>query len=176
MDRESFFDGLRNENDAHGEALREQRQLAYEERCIKRVFRECGIKINGWGRYANQCREVTGRDKLNFEWFNSTFRAFPGTLCGKRIPQLHELTLLDLFKPSKNNRLIKKLMRGLGESASFHFVFMFPVTRTMFVAHRNEDRNGPIERIVWAAVTDDSLFVEPSTSFFAAIGTEWFEQ
>ena len=174
MDRESFFDNLRNEKGVQNEALRFQRQLAYEERCIKRVFNECGIKINGWGRYANDCREMTGHDRLNFQWFNQRFRQFPGVLGGKRIPRLHELTLLDLFKPQGKNRLVKTIARGLTDFCATNFVFMFPVTRTMFVAHQHEP-SATDDRIVWSAFSNPALFVEPSKAFFKSTGADWFE-
>jgi|688.fasta_scaffold277904_3 hypothetical protein len=171
MDRDNFFDNLRSEND---ELIRAQRQLGFEERCIKRVFSECGIKINGWGRFVNECREATGHDRLTFEWFNQRFRSFPGVLSGKRIPRLHELTMLDLFKPAEKNRLGKAVMRGLTNFCATNFVFMFPVTRTMFVAHDHEPSSTD-ERVVWSCFADPPLFVEPSKHFFRAIGGDWFE-
>ena len=174
MDRESFFENLRDDNGTHAEAIRAQRQLAYEERCIKRVFAECGIKVNGWGRYANRCREATGQDRLNFEWFNQEFRHFPGALSGKRIPRLHELTFLDLFRPTDKNRLVKAVMRGLRDFSATNFVFMFPVTRTMFVAHDREPSSTD-GRIVWSAFADPPLFIEPSKHFFKAIGSDWLD-
>jgi hypothetical protein len=174
MDRDNFFENLHDDKGVQAQALRVQRQLAYEERCIKRVFTECGIKINGWGRYANRCREATGRDRLNFQWFNQEFQQFPGTLSGKRIPYLHELTLLDLFKPAEKNRLGKAISKGLTDFRATNFVFMFPVTRTMFVAHRHEPSSTD-NRIVWSAFAEPTLFVEPSKAFFHAVGREWFE-
>lgn len=174
MDRDNFFDNLRNERTAQDELIRAQRQLAFEERCIKRVFSECGIKMNAWGRFVNECREETGHDKLNFQWFNRRFQGFPGTLSAKRIPRLHELTTLDLFKPPEKNRLVKAVMKALWDKAATNFVFMFPVTRTMFVAHDREPR-GDAERVIWSVYADPPLFVEPSKGFFQSIGGLWFE-
>lgn len=174
MDRDNFFENLRDDKGAHDEAIRAQRQLSYEERCIKRVFSECGIKINGWGRYANRCRESTGHDRLNFQWFNQAFRGFPGRLSGRRIPYLHDLTLLDLFRPLDKNRLVKLVKRKIPDYAAKNFVFMFPVTRTMFVAHDREP-DSTDNRIVWSAYAKPPLFIEPSKNFFTAIGNDWFE-
>lgn len=174
MDRENFFDNLKRENTPFDELSREQRQLAFEERCIKRVFRECGIKINGWGRFVNECREGTGHDRLNFQWFNYRFPTFPGKLSGKRIPRLHELTMLDLFKPPEKNRLLRAVAKGLADFCAVNFVFMFPVTRTMFVAYDREPNNTG-DRVMWANITDPSMYVEPSKYFFQSIGSEWFE-
>lgn len=175
MDRDSFFDNLKREDTVRDALIRAQRQLGFEERCIKRVFSECGIKINGWGRFVNECREATGHDKLTFQWFNQRFRSFPGVLSGKRIPRLHELTLLDLFKPAEKNRLVKAVAKGLTNFCATNFVFMFPITRTMFVAHDREPSSTD-ERVVWSAFADPPLFVEPSKHFFQAIGRDWFEE
>jgi len=174
MDRESFFDNLKREDTVRDELIRAQRQLGFEERCIKRVFNECGVKINSWGWFAKQCREETGHDRLNFQWFNHRFPAFPGVLSGKRIPRLHQLTLLDLFKPAEKNRFVKAIARGLTDFCATNFVFMFPVTRTMFVAHdREPDITG--ERVLWSSYADPPLFAEPSKQFFKAIGGDWFQ-
>jgi hypothetical protein len=182
MDRDSFFDNLRSDTGGSAEALRAMRQLAYEERVIKRVFAECGIKMNGWGRFANECREMTGHDKLNFEWFNRAFPRFPGTLCGRRIPGLHELTLHDIFKPRKSNRLAKAIFKGLHryglDPQDGSFVFVFPVVRTSFCAHALSRLNAP-ERVSWHMSWADAgaagMTVEPTSGLGRAIGSEWFE-
>jgi hypothetical protein len=177
MDRENFFDNLRNDSGEHDEALRAQRQLAYEERIIKRVFTECGVKISGWGFYANQCRRETGQDKLNFDWFNRAFPHFAGWLCGRRIPGLHELTLLDLFKPPEKNRLLSAVRKNLARcnvdvGADGPFAFVFPVTRTFFVAHSCAPREKSAERVLLSI--GDNVWVEPTKTFCASIGADWF--
>ncbi len=182
MDRDSFFDNLRNEEGAHSEMLRSMRQLAYEERVIKRVFADCGIKMNGWGRFANECREMTGQDKLNFKWFNRAFTRFPGTLCGRRIPGLHELTLPDLFKPRKSNRLVRAISKALKryevDPQEDGFVFVFPVVRTSFCAHVISNLKAP-DRISWRMAWEDAsitdMTVEPVNGLCRAIGADWFE-
>jgi len=174
MDRENFFDNLRDDAGAYSEALRAQRQLAYEERVIKRVFAQCGIKINGWGRFANECRSATSQDRLNFEWFNSRFTRFP-KLGGKRVPGLHELTTLELFADPSRNKLGRAISRAYDGSIPGHFVFVFPVRRTSFVAHDVEPE-GEAPRVVWALHNESKRwYVEPSKGFFQALGSEWFE-
>lgn len=173
MDRDNFFGNLRGEGESN-ETLRFQQQLAYEERCIKRVFTECGVKISNWGRFANESREVTGQDRITFDWFNGRFRSFPGTLLGKRIPGLHELTLLDLFKANKPSRLVRAVAKALGNTGQERFVFMFPVTRTMFVASDIQPERRVTRVSLVAAGGDHPLYVEPSKTFFAAVGAEWF--
>jgi hypothetical protein len=176
MDRESFFDNLRDDKGEQFEALRAQRQLAYEERVIKRIFSECGIKISSWGRFANECRAVTGQDRLNFEWFNRRFPHFPN-LSAKRIPRLHELKMQDLFRPSGKNRLFKAISKALWDRPSVGFVLVFPVTRMSFVAHDVEpDNDVKVARVVWSIQADPPLYVEPSKSFFQAFGSEWFDR
>jgi len=179
MGRDDFFENLRREDTVQDELLRAQRQLGYEERVIKRVFAECGIKITGWGLLANLCRHETGKDKLNFAWFNQMFTRFPVRLCGRRIPRLHELTFQDLFKPLERNRLVKAVAKALardevaGEDNAYAFVF--PVVRTSFCAH-NLDRE-----VTGTAmqVRDDNgkllLSVGPSKHLFQAIGKDWFQ-
>lgn len=179
MDRENFFDNLRRDDTAEDSLLRAQRQLAYEERVIKRVFAECGIKINGWGMMANMCRRETAQDKLNFGWFNQTFRQFPARLCGRRIPRMHELTLQDLCKPLGQNRLAKAVAKALARyqvsDEDSKYVFVFPVVRTSFCAH-NLDLEIPGMSL---AMRDPDgkllLAVGPTKTLFQAVGKDWFE-
>lgn len=181
--RDQFFGDLFNENSHGAEAIREQRQLAFEERIIKRVFRECGIKISGWGRFVNECREITGHDKLNFSWFNSEFQYFPGVLCGRRIPRLHELTISDLFKLPKNgkNRLCAAVIKNLHRlevNTDRKFIMCFPVVRTMFCAHNHVLESPDIPRIQWACsfppTVKNNFTVEHTATLFAAVGSDWY--
>jgi hypothetical protein len=175
----NFFGRLQNEDSVQDELRRQQRQLAYEERIIKRVFSECGIKLNGWGRLANECRKQTAQDKLNFGWFNQAFSRFPGRLCGRRIPKLHELNFQDLFKPTKDNRLLKAVAKALAKdevaSKNKRFVFVFPVVRTFFCAYNLDlEVAGP----TLGLREDDGrliMAVSPTSSLFATIGADWFE-
>lgn len=184
MDRDQFFGELFNEKGANADAIREQRQLSFEERVIKRVFTECGAKQTSWGRLVNECRNATGHQHLNFNWFNSTYRQFPGVLCGKRIPRLHELTTLDIFKnPGKvKNRLAAAVANNLHKQdvdPEQPFVFLFPVTRTMFCAHNIDTETGEYPRIQWRAtfrpMNNLVLLVEPTISLFRTIGADWAE-
>lgn len=179
MDRDSFFDNLRNEDTVQSELRRQQRQLAYEERIIKRVFAECGIKVTGWGLMANMCRRETGQDKLNFNWFNQGFRGFPGRLCGRRIPKLHELTFQELAKPLEKNRLAKAVAKALAkdevELEDGPWVFVFPVVRTFFCAH---NLNYAVPGTAFNVRDSDNrlmLSVSPSANLFQMIGKDWFE-
>ncbi|NDD52685.1 hypothetical protein EBZ39_02190 [bacterium] len=176
LDRDQFFGELFNENSEAAESAREQRQLAYEERTIKRVFRECGIAVKGWRQFVNECRNATGHQNLNFSWFNNSF-SFPARLCGRRIPKLHELTIVDMFKPVDKNRLAKAVIRSLHAQAIDErkaFVFVFPVVRTMYCAHNLNsmcDESG----VRWTLRVNNSvLAVESTVSLFAAIGPDWY--
>lgn len=175
MDRDNFFESLGSDKGEHAEARRAVSQLAYEERTIKRAFKESGVRVNGWGRLVNECRAATGKDKLNFDWFNAAFPAFRaahGVLCGARIPKLHEITFADLFKPAEKNRLVRAISRRAPDAP---FVFVFPVVRTMFVAHSRSV--APVENsaAMWIAC-DPAILVQPSWSYFQAIGSEWAER
>ena len=188
MDRDQFFSGIFNENSEQAISARAQRQLAFEERVIKRVFRECCIRISSWGKLANDCREVTGQPNLNFQWFNSSFM-FPEMLYGKRIysgkrgPKLETLTLRDLLQPVDKNKAYKCIARALElhelDEGSF-FVFVFPVVQKMFCAHNLtplvEARN-PATRLTFVGENNDSLmYVEPTQTVFSAVGTSWWGQ
>jgi hypothetical protein len=179
MDRDQFFGNLFNENSENADAVRLQRQLAFEERIIKRVFNECGIKRLGWGKLANECREMTGHDRLNFNWFNSTYKYFPAVLCGRRIPKLHELTLSDLFKNpvAGRNRLCQAISKNLQRQEvdpSSNFIFVFPVVRTMFCAHNLNTEAGDLPRVTWNLQLEKMpMTVELTSTLFPLIGPEW---
>ena len=184
MDRDDFFDGLRSDSSELDEVIRRQRQLSYEERVIKRAVTTSGVKLSGWGRLANHCRSTTGRDKLNFDWFNKHM-SFPFYLSGRRLPGLHELTFQDMFKPSKSNRLLKIIARGLnkvgiGDDFDVAFAFVFPVVRTSFCAFPNCENTSMKtgERVQWVMRGGEEnlpdLVVEPANSFFRSINPDWF--
>ena len=182
MERDQFFSNLFDENSEQAAASREQKQFAFEERVIKRVFRECGIKVPAWGRLARDCQDVTGQANLNFRWFNSSFR-FPAMLCGRGIytgrrgPKLYELTNRDIMKPPEKNRVFKVLSRVLREqgiSDDDFFVFVFPVVQTMFCAHNLSQIEGtPGTRLVLQQ-PNEAVYIESTDTLFSAIGTEWW--
>lgn len=176
--RDNFFDNLRREDTVQDELRRQQRQLAYEERVIKRAFSECGIKITSWGLMANMCRHETAQDKLNFGWFNQMFSRFPGRLCGRRIPRLHELDFQALFKPFEKNRLVKAVAKALAKDEApvedNGWVFVFPVVRTFFCAH-NLDLDVPGLTLSFRNQERHVQFaLSPSKDLFQAIGKDWF--
>lgn len=185
--RDQFFNELFNQTGAGAEEIKLQRQLSFEERIVKRVFSECGIKRTAWGMLVNDCRQTTGHDKLNFNWFNATYRDFPARLCGKRIPYLHELTVLDIFKkPNTANRLARAIHKNLSKlevDCSRNFVFVFPVVRTMFCAHNLDlDATNDCARVHWRvdypaaanlSATARRLIVEPTFSLFSSVGSDW---
>lgn len=182
MERDDFFQNIFNENDQAADAIRAQRQLAYEERVIKRIFKECGIAVRGWGRYVNECRDMTGHTNLNFFWFNSTFK-FP-ELCGQRIPRLHELSFADIFKPTSKNRLVRAVMKNLAKqeiNPSRPFVFVFPVVRSSFCAHNlSLDCKTSSGRVAWTFDPENAdaprLTIEQTASFCRCFGGDWFEE
>ena len=175
MDPDQFFSRLFDDDSDKAQAIREQRQLSFEERIIKRAFTESGIKIGSWGKLVNECRHITGQPKLNFKWFNSEFR-FPVPLCGRRIPKLHELTLPDLLRPAKQNRLFKAVitaLRKLDLDTTRGFAFMFPVTRKMFCAHTTQLEPVPGPR--WTITGEKNILtIEPTATFFQSVGPTWF--
>ena len=185
MSRDDFFDNLFNETTPAAEDIKALRQLAYEERVIKRVFTECGVRMAGWGRLANDCRDKTEQHKLNFSWFNATYNAFPAILIGRRVPYMHKIVLPDLFKPAPKNRLVKAIAKELARNeidiAKDRYVFVFPIVKTAFCAHSlsrfGEERpaDGFRSQFVLRPSGDTRLLiVEPLKTLCNAIGSEWY--
>lgn len=176
MDPDSFFSNLPDDIDDKYEAIKTQRQLSFEESVIKKAFTLGGVKVRSWGMLVNQCRQETGMPKLNFNWFNSNYR-FPVRLCGKCIPKIYDLTIMDLFKPADKNRLFKAILKALYKQevdTRAGFAFAFPVVRTLMCAHNvlGLESSGPR----WTMTREDGiLLVEPAQSFFQSIGSEWAE-
>jgi hypothetical protein len=186
MERDEFFQNLFDTNSPEADAIRAQRQLAYEERIIKRVLTECGAAPASWGALVNQCRRESHTDKLNFRWFNESYSRFPGQLCGKRIPYMHQITLVDLFRPVIKNRVVKAISKALAavsvDPATTPYVLVFPIVKTQFCAHT-------ITRIGYEPISDNNrmqfciqphagksirpLFIEPLKTFCAALGNQW---
>jgi hypothetical protein len=186
MSRDEFFNNLFNEATPAAEDIKALRQLAYEERVIKRVFTECCIRPQSWGRIANQSRELTGANKINFCWFNTAYGAsFPAKLCGKRIPYLYQLRLADIYKPVKQNRLVKAVLKALAvleiNPAKESFLLVFPLIKTPFCAHsiRGAGYDDPAEgdtrgQLLFRVSGMRPLFIEPLKTACRAIGSEWY--
>jgi hypothetical protein len=187
--RDQFFGEIFNEDNFH-------RQLSFESRVVRRVFSECGVRIPSMGRLVNLCRDETGHPEFSFDWFNSKYNRFPGTLCGrsigfcgyttddagnKRKQFIYQLVITELLNP-KNNRLVRAISKALHESAvndSNPFIFIFTIVRKRFCAH-NLDLPFPVSaespRTQWRFDNGSSpLIIEPATPLLRAIGPEWFE-
>lgn len=186
MERDDFFRNLFNNNTPEADAIRAQRQLAYEERIIKRILTECGAAPASWGALVNTCRRESHEDKLNFRWFNTFYPRFPGQLCGKRIPFMHEVTLVDLFRPVGKNRVVKAVSKALAaqsiDPAETSYVLVFPIVKTQFCAHTviraGSEPVADMHRMQFciqppAGVRARPLFIEPLKTFCAAIGNQW---
>jgi len=187
MSRDDFFEQLFNETTPAADEIKRLRQLAYEERVIKRVITECGIKMSGWGRLANACRQATGEPKLNFQWFNSAYQNhFPGKLFGKRIPHVHSVSLPELFKPIKQNKLLRKLSHALAvaelDPVKDSYMLVFPLIKTPYCLHTFRDagyedpgvEDTRMQILVRLGNSRRHLFIEPLKSACSAIGSEWF--
>ena len=192
MSRDQFFDNLFNVA-ASAEEYGFQKQLSYENRIVRRVFNECGVRPPSWGALVNQCKAETGSPDLSFSWFNHNFPRFPGMLCGKRIGycgyrrddagnktslSLYQLSLADIFR-DKNNLLVRAISNALRDAqvdTDQPFIFVFPVVRKMYCAHnmdlQHTDKDRP--RVQW--VFNDDLRVESSITAFQAIGADWYAE
>jgi hypothetical protein len=185
MSRDEFFQNLFNDSTPAAEDIKVLRQLAYEERVIKRIFTECGLRPSSWGRLAVDCREKTQATKLNFAWFNATYSEFPGQLIGRRVPFLHKTTLIDLFKPPAKNRLVRAISRELTISnvnpKTQSYMFVFPIVKTSFCAHSlgslADTKLAAAYRQQFVMLPPDSdrpFIVEPLKNICTAIGLTWF--
>lgn len=189
MDRDDFFAQLHNEATPAADELRRLRQLAYEERTIKRVITNCGIRINGWSHLARLCRNATDEKKLHFDWFNAEYGGkFPCRLGGKRIPKMHSIMLHELFKPLKKNKLIRRVSAALADvdidPLLDRYLFVFPIIRTPFCIHTLDTTGPDIDlqhraqfQIIVAGKnnkTGRTVIIEPLKNACAAIGHDWF--
>jgi hypothetical protein len=187
--RDQFFSNLFDENSQTSGFFR---QLGYENRTVRRVFNECGVRVPSFGRLANLCRDETGHTDFSFDWFNHRFPRFPGKLCGKRIGycgyrrddagnkqslSIFQLSIGELMAVKHNVllRAIAKALYAQQVDTEKPFVFVFPVVKKMFCAHNLELPPGTEDapRVRW--VFDNKVTVEHSVSAFRAIGPEWFE-
>jgi hypothetical protein len=187
MSREDFFEQLFNEATPAADELKRLRQLAYEERVIKRVITDCGVNISSWGRLANLCRTATDEKKLNFNWFNEEYgNCFPGKLFGKRIPHVHSIKLPELFKPVKQNKLLRKLAAALAiaeiDPVKDAYLFVFPLIKTPYCLHTFRDpgyenpdaEDARFQLLVRIGAEKRPLFIEPLKTACKAIGSDWF--
>jgi hypothetical protein len=195
--RDSFFNELFDDNSRQAGANREQRQISYESRLVRRVFSECRVPRVSMGQLVNHCKGATGNHELTFEWFNFTFPEFPARLMGRRIGycalrkqadgtsvplSLYQLQFADIFRP-KNNLVLRSVSRALADyeqELTDPYVFIFPIVRKMFCAHNLELPGNPgidEPRIQWImqAQSGVRMTIEPTTSLFAAVGPDWFQ-
>ncbi len=191
-ERDQFFQNIFDPNGANAESTKFQRQLSFEDRCVRRVFAECGVKPL-FGPLTKLCRAATGYPELSFNWFCSEF-SFPAQLCGKRITYvgkrngapvyLYQLGIQDLFHAGSNMlaRAIAKAIWAGDVDTEQPFIFMFPIVRKMFCAHNLDIRRRPPAEdeepiLQWSFIRGNvRLIVEPSKTLFAAVGNEWYQQ
>ena len=93
-----FWDGVRGQQKLNDAAAEATRQEHYEETIVKRLLQQAKVPLPGWGVIANQCRERTGLDYINFEWFREQYPRFPVRLLPQKVPRAHKTQLIDLFK------------------------------------------------------------------------------
>jgi hypothetical protein len=194
--RDQFFGDLFNEGAEQTHHF--YRQLSFENRAVRRVFNECGVKVRSMGRLVNLCRDDTGNPDLSFSWFNAFFTRFPARLAGKKITYvgkrtneqtgqrenayLYQLTVLDAFQ-QKYNKIVTTLSRAMHRAAidtSQPFVFLFPIVRTMFCAHNLDIPSQLAAEQHRAQLVFEyektRLVIERSATLLNAIGPDWYEE
>lgn len=195
-DRQDFFDAVFN--NSSDDAFP---RVSFENRIVRRVFTECGVRINSMGRLVNLCRAETGVPHFRFSWFNARYPNFPATLAGRRIGYcgkrssdggatrekigLYQLDISDLMRP-KNNLFIRAMAKALvaedlSPDFSDTFIFVFPLRRKMFCAHTLgsslfEERKAVenVHAVLKFEVGGRTLCVQPTEDVFSAIGPDWF--
>lgn len=80
--RDAFFNNLFSEGAE--QTTNFQRHQSFENRAVKRVLSECGVKVRSMGQLVNMCKDATGHHEFTFSWFSDTFPAFPAQLGGKK--------------------------------------------------------------------------------------------
>ena len=197
-DRQDFFDAVFNNSSDDAFA-----RVSFENRIVRRLFNECGVRINSMGRLVNLCRAETGVPQFRFSWFNARYPNFPATLAGRRIGYcgkrsssggatrekvgLYQLDISDLMRP-KNNLFIRALAKALvaedlAPDFSDTFIFVFPLRRKMYCAHTLgaglfEERASTenVHALLKFAVGGRTLCVQPTEDVFSAIGPDWFTE
>lgn len=195
-DRQDFFDAVFN--DPSDDAFP---RVSFENRVIRRVFKECGVRINSMGRLVNICRAETGIPHFRFSWFNARYPDFPATLIGRRVGYcgrrssaggatrekvgLYQLDVSDLMRPKKN-LFVRTIARALvaedlAPDFSDTFIFVFPLRRKMYCAHtlggpmrREHESSTDVQAVLNFFVGGRMLCVQPTEDVFAAIGPDWF--
>lgn len=191
-DRDKFFQDVFNQNSRNAAETKFQRQLSFEDRCVRRIFRECGIAAP-LGQFVRLCRDQTGYPELSFNWFQRQFD-FPARLGGKRITYvgrrnneplyLYQLSIIDLFntKSASSNPLVRAISKAMWSDdmdSEQPFIFMFPIVRKMFCAHNLDGIQsataGSTKPCMRAQFTFEKfrMTIEPSESLFAG-WTDWY--
>lgn len=93
----------------------EDRRLALETRVIKRIWDFANIRPPSLKAATEECRLETGKEALNFDWFNDKYN-FPATLVAAKIPWVHEVTVGDLAGPVKKLPFFKEYQQRLDEA------------------------------------------------------------
>jgi hypothetical protein len=194
--RDAFFNNLFSEGAE--QTTNFQRHQSFENRAVKRVLSECGVKVRSMGQLVNMCKDATGHHEFTFSWFSDTFPAFPAQLGGKKITYvgkqvcestgkktnkyLYQIDVLDIFRQNYN-KIVLALSRAMQQQQidrSRPFIFLFPVVKTMLCAHNldvppvfNKEKPHIQLRFSWENGT--TLYIERSADLFAALGPEWYE-
>jgi len=184
--RDEFFQNVFDQNGRGAAETKFQRQLSFEDRCVRRIFRECGIAAP-LGQFVRLCRDQTGYPELSFNWFQRQFD-FPAHLGGKRITYvgkrnneslyLYQLSIVDLFntRAATSNLLVRAISKAMWASdmdSERPFIFMFPIVRKMFCAHNLDlvkpDAAHSDKPCMRAQFTLEKfrMTIEPSESLFA---------
>ncbi len=183
--------------DAADTEAQEGKQLAFQERIVKRLLQYAGVQIQV-GRAKAEAKEKYGDSSLGFRWFNEEYPRFPLTLMSQKLRYTHKATLADLYGQGRFKHL--PWYKEYVEQSSLHqvalhldraaLIFNLPHARDAFlmVIH-----NQPVQetQVVDAEQRQDepwprttfplgksgiTVVLESFPSFMQTVGTDWVNE
>lgn len=172
---------VRARQNAESEALRQQR---YEESVLRKVLKRFGLahEVNVIKR---RCEERTGQFKLIFHWFLDAHETFPVYLFTRKIPYMHKITQVDLYRRFTScpffkayDEAVDMLPATWGKPAGLVFDWPAPGQAessqglaTMIVHNRELSHDYPYTRFTRRIMTDppQSVHVERFADFLEGL-------
>lgn len=131
---EEMWDDIGASRDQAMQALNsaEMRQQRFEETAVRRLLARYGLSALA-STLKKRCREVTGQNKLLFLQFAIEHPTFPVLLHFKKIPYMHKVTQVDMFRRFSTTALFKayeEVYEQHDEDKPVGLVFDWPTPET----------------------------------------------
>jgi len=172
----------------------EDKQLAFQERIVKRALRYAGVTLNV-GMAKRAAKETYGFEDLGFRWFNEVYSNFPLHLMSQKMPYTHKTTLADIYGQGRFKKLpwfkeyeaqaeLAQIDLQLSRAA---LIFNLPHAKDAFlmVLHNQPTQEGLIvdaeqrQDEPWPRTTFPlgksgiTVVLESFPSFMQTVGTDW---